>query len=184
LFHNVVDVVLNEIKWRKISVLQNYSIFKLVWSICSWGGSCCCSIIFTEATNGPLALCQHENGRQKKFERFAETLRLCQALLQLLYLQGPVEHLQRHAPHRSQHSKTLFTDHRQSMFHHRKANRIQLTFEKDLTNKFKDDWKDCFSELSLDDAESTFILRDTFWKHVVSETYLAQVYQDVSTVSF
>ncbi|CAK6983693.1 zinc finger MYM-type protein 1-like [Scomber scombrus] len=38
--------------------------------------------------------------------------------------------------------KNVFTEHRQSMLHQRKANLIQLAFEKDLTQKFRDEWKD------------------------------------------
>ncbi|XP_063039724.1 uncharacterized protein LOC134434959 [Engraulis encrasicolus] len=38
--------------------------------------------------------------------------------------------------------KNVFTDHRQSMLHKRKANLIKLAFEKDLTKKFRDEWRD------------------------------------------
>ncbi|KAM8769430.1 uncharacterized protein AB9X84_001697 isoform 1-T1 [Acanthopagrus schlegelii] len=38
--------------------------------------------------------------------------------------------------------KNVFTEHRQSMLHQRKANLIHLAFEKDLTRKFRDEWKD------------------------------------------
>ncbi|XP_049328965.1 uncharacterized protein LOC111192074 [Astyanax mexicanus] len=38
--------------------------------------------------------------------------------------------------------KNVFTEHRQTMLHQRKANLIQLAFEKDLTQKFRNEWKD------------------------------------------
>lgn len=38
--------------------------------------------------------------------------------------------------------KNVFTDHRQSMLHQRKANLIKLAFEKDLTKKFREEWRD------------------------------------------
>ena len=38
--------------------------------------------------------------------------------------------------------KNVFSEHRRSMLHRRKAQLIQLAFEKDLTRKFKSEWKD------------------------------------------
>ncbi|KAK5918350.1 hypothetical protein CgunFtcFv8_003123 [Champsocephalus gunnari] len=38
--------------------------------------------------------------------------------------------------------KNIFSDHRRSMLHQRKAHLIQLGFEKDLTRKCRDEWKD------------------------------------------
>lgn len=38
--------------------------------------------------------------------------------------------------------KNVFTDHQRSMLHRRKAHLIQLGFEKDLTKKCRDEWKD------------------------------------------
>ncbi|KAF4096007.1 hypothetical protein G5714_023610 [Onychostoma macrolepis] len=38
--------------------------------------------------------------------------------------------------------KNVLTEHRLSMLHRRKANLIKLTFEKDLTKKFREEWKD------------------------------------------
>uniref|UniRef100_A0A8C9YYB0 TTF-type domain-containing protein n=1 Tax=Sander lucioperca TaxID=283035 RepID=A0A8C9YYB0_SANLU len=38
--------------------------------------------------------------------------------------------------------KNILTDHRLSMLHRRKANLIKLAFEKDLTKKFREEWKD------------------------------------------
>ena len=38
--------------------------------------------------------------------------------------------------------KNVFSDHRQSMLHKRKANLILLAFEKDLTKKFRSKWRD------------------------------------------
>jgi len=38
--------------------------------------------------------------------------------------------------------KNVYTEHRLTMLHQRKANLIQLAFEKDLTRKFRNEWKD------------------------------------------
>ncbi len=38
--------------------------------------------------------------------------------------------------------KNVFTDNRRSMLHQRKAQLVQLAFERDLTRKFRDEWKD------------------------------------------
>ena len=38
--------------------------------------------------------------------------------------------------------KNVFSDHRRSMLHSRKANLIQLAFENDLSVKFRDEWKE------------------------------------------
>ncbi|CAL9701671.1 unnamed protein product [Knipowitschia caucasica] len=38
--------------------------------------------------------------------------------------------------------KNVFTEHRRSMLHKRKAHLIQLAFENDLSRKFKDEWKE------------------------------------------
>ncbi len=38
--------------------------------------------------------------------------------------------------------KRVFTEHRRSMLHKRKAHLIQLAFENDLSRKFKDEWKE------------------------------------------
>lgn len=38
--------------------------------------------------------------------------------------------------------RNVFTDHRRSMRHTRKAQLIQLAFEKDLTRKCQHEWKD------------------------------------------
>ncbi len=38
--------------------------------------------------------------------------------------------------------KNVFTDNRRSMLHQRKAQLLQLAFERDLTRKFRDEWKD------------------------------------------
>ncbi|CAL8385144.1 unnamed protein product [Arctogadus glacialis] len=38
--------------------------------------------------------------------------------------------------------KNVFSEHRRSMLHRRKAQLIQLAFEKDLTHKFTSEWKD------------------------------------------
>ena len=38
--------------------------------------------------------------------------------------------------------KNVFSEHRRSMLHERKANLIQLAFENDLSIKFRDEWKE------------------------------------------
>ncbi len=38
--------------------------------------------------------------------------------------------------------KNVFTDNRRSMLHQREAQLVQLAFERDLTRKFRDEWKD------------------------------------------
>uniref|UniRef100_A0A8C1TJI1 TTF-type domain-containing protein n=1 Tax=Cyprinus carpio TaxID=7962 RepID=A0A8C1TJI1_CYPCA len=38
--------------------------------------------------------------------------------------------------------KNVFTDNRRSMLHQRKAHLVQLAFERDLTRKFRDEWKE------------------------------------------
>lgn len=47
--------------------------------------------------------------------------------------------------------KSVFSEHRRSMLHKRKAQLIQLGFEKDLTHRFKSEWKDALMRrFSLD----------------------------------
>ncbi|CAB1432578.1 unnamed protein product [Pleuronectes platessa] len=61
----------------------------------------------------------------------------------------------------------IFSDHRRSMLHPRKAHLIQLSFEKDLTRKCMEQWKDRLLRRSRDNSSSKQrMVENLLWRRV------------------
>jgi len=167
LYYNVIDVVLNEMNARfsdwnsdvicSLSALkpENKDVFLIPAKIAPLIHLCGIPVVKEEFAVArsfllkqltvPSSLCQHENWTAEKIlKEFCGSLGAMPGVAAAFKIAATFGASAATCERSFSALKNTFSDHRQTMLHNRKANLIQLAFEKDLTNKFKDDWKDCF----------------------------------------